>query len=475
MLRPGGPDPDDLPITTLGHHHVTVRQLGPGSGGRPGGGGGGGGGAAGASDGSASGAAGGPSVPRVHIQEVLSFDPNEGPKQLQVAPPGSAPPAVVASFRVEPRVKVKAKRLGRDVSIKVRLDGGGHVALYSPSASAVAAAAAEVAAQQQLQQQPLASAAAAAAAAAQEQYTVVLPNLVLRGNLPYTAHPEFKGELVIQCPSTGLMATLTFKEDGVVKGVLEKLQPQQQQQRGRQGSVSGGSGAAAAAAAAAVGVASRLASVYGTVGSFAGSLYDSIQITCPELGLEGTLHSEQPPTPGLPPLAQLVDLTRPGPQQLPRMWTALHDALLYNDPSQASGGKAAEELSRRLASGLHALFVEGAGGAGGAGGGATAAGGGAATATAASVAGAAAATDPSGGVVAGGSDSDSDFEAAARDEGDSTEDPRDVPPSYKSQHAAGRQLCWQLQYTLLLTTASPAPAPAPVAAPAAAATEARVG
>ncbi len=66
------------------------------------------------------GSGGGPALPRVHVQELLSFDANEGPKQLLVADPGcEAPAAAVAALRIDPRVKVKAKRLGRDVSIKV--------------------------------------------------------------------------------------------------------------------------------------------------------------------------------------------------------------------------------------------------------------------------------------------------------------------------------------------------------------------
>jgi hypothetical protein len=54
------------------------------------------------------------------------------------------------------------------------------------SAMTAAAAAASAAAS--------AAAMALAAAASAERYTIVLPNLVLRGSLPYAAQPEFKGE-----------------------------------------------------------------------------------------------------------------------------------------------------------------------------------------------------------------------------------------------------------------------------------------
>ncbi|GIL44429.1 hypothetical protein Vafri_1905 [Volvox africanus] len=369
MLRPGGPDPDDLPITSLGHHHVTVRQLSiPGlgpvraaamspaarapnggggailSGGTTGSGGGGGG--------------GGPSLPCVHVQELLSFDPKEGPKQLHLAPGGVGPFAAVAALKIEPRIKVKAKRLGRDLSIKVRLEGGGHVVLFLPGFTAplepqlvIREAASSAVSPLELVtaaaasspiQAPNIDGAVAAAAPPQERYIIVFPNLVLRGSLPYAARPELHGDLIIQCPAAGLMASLTFKENGVVKGVLEKLQPQaQRRQRVASGGsiLSAGGAAGGTAAAAVIGNAStslsgKMSSMYGVIGSFMGSLYDSIHVTCPELGLEGTLHSEQPPMPGLPPLTQLMDLSRPGPQQLPRLWTAVHDSLIYNDPKQ---------------------------------------------------------------------------------------------------------------------------------------------
>jgi len=38
-------------------------------------------------------------------------------------------------------------------------------------------------------------------------------------------------------------------------------------------------------------------------------------------------------------LLEEVDLRRLPPVQLPRLWTAVHSCLLYNDPARASGGK----------------------------------------------------------------------------------------------------------------------------------------
>ncbi|KXZ47798.1 hypothetical protein GPECTOR_32g410 [Gonium pectorale] len=450
VLRPGGPDPDDTPVTALGQHHVTVRQLGPAARTRQGGGG------AGAEGGRPS-PGSVPPLPRVHVQELLAFDPAEGPKQLAHA--GSGPPAATAHLRCTPVAKVKARRLGRDVSIKVKLEGGCEVVLrpappHPPPHSGPMLPGLAATAQQRQQAQHAADSAAATAGPApeEERYRLELPALVLRGKLPTAAQPEFRGDLTVQCPATGLTACLTFKEDGAIKGSLEL-----RQHPGQQAAWAAGGGAPP----------------NGLVGSFAGSLLDTVRVVCPGLGLEGTVHSEQPPAPsrpgGLPPLAQIINLAAPGPQQLPRLWSALHDALLYHDPKQArgracgvvTGGKAAEDLSRRLTAQLHGLFYEaagaGPGGGGVAGDGGAAAGAAASTAGAGGAGGSEAATGAAG--TAADSDSDSDFEAAAREEGDSPDDPRDVPPSYKAQHAAGRRVGWQLHYSVV-TDAAPEPAPA---------------
>lgn len=98
----------------------------------------------------------------------------------------------------------------------------------------------------------------------------------------------------MESPGTGIVATLTFKEDGIVKGVLEKIQilPAPATQR-RHRTGSGGSmgshivastiATGPAVGAVAGGVASRWPSMYGVIGNFSGSLYDTIQVTCPEL------------------------------------------------------------------------------------------------------------------------------------------------------------------------------------------------
>ncbi|KAG2436251.1 hypothetical protein HXX76_006562 [Chlamydomonas incerta] len=559
MLRPGGPNPDDQPVTALGQHHVTVRQLlaahmkhpHPLAG----------------SSGASSGRTLPVPAPRVHVQELLSFDPAEGPKPLAVIEPAAAGRAgelqerlaAVARVRVDPRVSAKAKRLGREVSLKVKLVGGGEVVLLRPllppnhggtastsshpaaamSSPPVAGAgsggdapvppssgggaghsgvsvvmpppaglapssplvellppttltaasttsgapadatavrstgthvpddvgtratgeappalhsAAQPAAADQPQPQP--QAAPAVQQQAQERYLITsLPSLVLRGRLPHAAEPEFKGDLVVHSPDTGMVVSITFGDEGAVKGVVERQPPPQP-------ATAAGSSSAQQQAGGGTPAGRRqqpLHRLTGVIGTVVGSLHDSIHVACPALGLEGDIHSEQPPAPGLPPLAPALDLAAPGPQQLPRLWSALHDALLYADPAQASGGKAAEQMTHQLAGILHSLFPGSSGSSsnqsgGGAGGSGSAAGGPAATARSArgGRTGRSAAGAAGKGSVAGGSssanvaasaaaaaayddsDADSDFEAAAaRDAGDTAEDPRDVPPSYK--------------------------------------------
>ncbi|PNW87146.1 hypothetical protein CHLRE_02g110900v5 [Chlamydomonas reinhardtii] len=608
MLRPGGPDSDDLPVTALGQHHVTVRQLL----------------AAARTQQQHPMATSGTGrtlpvpAPRVHVQELLSFDPAEGPKSLAVIEPAAVAGAgdgtsgllllerlaAVARVRIDPRVSAKAKRLGREVSLKVKLDGGGEVVLLRPlppfqhggtassppdaaragpggaapvspgsgaggaghsgvsvvmpppaglarpsplvdllppttliAASISSGAPAEAApaqpaehapgdggavAERQPQQpppnqqlppppppapQPALQQAPAAEQhrhpepqQAQERYLISsLPSLVLRGRLPHAAEPEFKGDLVVHSPDTGMMVSITFGEGGAAKGVVEMQPPQPQLPAGSSSSASfsaGSSPARQAAGGTPVGRRQQQSRFAGVLGRVSGSLHDSIQVTCPALALEGDIHSEQPPAPGLPPLAPALDLAAPGPQQLPRLWSALHDAFLYADPAQASGGKAAEQLTHQLAGMLHSLFPgsRSSSRSGGAGGSSSAAAGPVAMARSAqgtragrSVAGAAgkesivgasssaAAASTAAAANPDDSDADSDFEAAAaRDAGDTAEDPRDVPPNYKAKHAAGQRLGWQLQYTLVLPDASAAPAAANSATGAAGGTVSRL-
>jgi hypothetical protein len=57
-------------------------------------------------------------------------------------------------------------------------------------------------------------------------------------------------------------------------------------------------------------------------------------------GKEGVLYDASSITPAAVPL---VSLQQVGPRQLPRLWSAIHDALLYADPRLAVGGKVGQD------------------------------------------------------------------------------------------------------------------------------------
>ena len=162
-------------------------------------------------------------------------------------------------------------------------------------------------------------------------------------------HPR-SGELTLRCSLSGLLVNLTFKEGGEVKGALEALPPAAAAEvaGGGSGATNNGSGPSFPA----TGKPAKL-------GTFSGSWRECVRVACPTLGLEGTVHhatgpsavasagqaasgvssaASPPPPPPPPPLSSL-DLCRLGPMRLPRLWSALHAALLYNDPAHAQGGK----------------------------------------------------------------------------------------------------------------------------------------
>ena len=39
------------------------------------------------------------------------------------------------------------------------------------------------------------------------------------------------------------------------------------------------------------------------------------------------------------PLLEALDLVRPGPMRLPRLWSAIHEAIMFIDPTDVAGNK----------------------------------------------------------------------------------------------------------------------------------------
>ncbi|KAF6254987.1 hypothetical protein COO60DRAFT_1641921 [Scenedesmus sp. NREL 46B-D3] len=411
LLRPSN-DTQDIPILILGHHYISHRQLAaaPAAAAAAAAAGGGGGpptgpaapppaGAAAA----ASGAGGGASY-TAYLQEVCTFDSNEGPKSFTGV---EGVPLALLDLSLEPMAVAKSKRLGRELSIKVGLNpssGGSRLQLLSWG----------------------------------EEYSLSWPALQLLAPTSPRCPAVFKGELAISCRATGLLMSLTFAKDCSVKGTIEQLP---------------GSAAAAAAAMAAMAAAAAAAAAGGGAGSkvqllgtVAGHWTSVINVSCPKLGLEGVLYDSAASSP--PPLPQL-HLAQLGPMRLPRVWSAIHDALLYADPRVAAGGRAASKLAFTMSQYLKALTLD--------------------SATSRDVApsamvaahqqpGSTAAASKSLGSSAGRmssavstADTDADleeFDRMVEGRSQDSQDSRAVPPSYKAQHAEGNKLMYVLHYSL---------------------------
>ena len=162
--------------------------------------------------------------------------------------------------------------------------------------------------------------------------------------MPHRSTALPTGTLAISCPLTGLSSSLEFREGGHVKGALTLDK-----------------------ASVGVTAVTRVTLLGGLSGNWRGVVH----ITCPTLG-EGVVHdggesskhprglpgagpssvarggaaqsphgtqSAESVSPPPPPPLLCVDLHRLGPMRLPRLWSALHDALVYNDPSRSQGGK----------------------------------------------------------------------------------------------------------------------------------------
>ncbi|KAG1659542.1 hypothetical protein FOA52_016165 [Chlamydomonas sp. UWO 241] len=372
----GGADAGQTPVTLLGQHYLSHRELGSAH--SPGGG-----------------------SQRVYLQEICTFDAAEVPKQVPRIGREGAVPLASLHWWVDPSARVVVSRLGgRAPRVKVSLSGGGRVCFHAAGTPGVSAAAGGGPDQ---------------AGAAQEDYTFTLPNLVLHDPLSSACAVRWKGTMVVEGPGGGLVARLNLSGEGEVSGVLE---------------------ARVSADAKAV-----------RVGAFRGSLSTSVHVATSGagLGMEGTVYDAASGAA----LITTLDLRALGPMRLPRLWSAIHDALLYADPALGAGGKAADALASALTSHLPALSFSALhsrdmGAPGGA-------------------AGAGAAAGPGGAAVAGGGGADngssSDDEqppplqtagsAGAETRGNlSGPDTRAVPPCYKAERAAGKHLRYQLHCTL---------------------------
>eukprot|EP00873_Tetraselmis_striata_P027671 jgi/Tetstr1/447935/TSEL_035241.t1 len=239
----------------------------------------------------------------------------------------------------------------------------------------------------------------------EEEYDATsFPKLILEDPLSLTCTPDFIGEINIRCQASGLFSKMTFKPGQRVEGYVENLLGQSTQRQCQ----------------------------------FAGRWDDTVTVSCPAMSL--------------------------GPQQLPRLWTPIMDAVLYSDRTLATS-KAAQELADNLA--VNVVFALD-------------------PRTSASArrmqmvrnaarADKQAETAPSSKSSKAGSKSarsagDSDSEKAGsdsdEDEGGTYEenkyddDPRSLPPCIKEQRALGRAMHYEMHYNLrVLRPEEEVPAP----------------
>ncbi|KAI8475995.1 MAG: hypothetical protein J3K34DRAFT_516911 [Monoraphidium minutum] len=419
-------DPQDAPMLTLGHHYVSCRDVGPEgvapSGARPAG-------------------------CQLRLQEICTFDPQEGPKRYAMPEHMErAGPLARLHWRLRPVAHARAKRLGRDLSVKIELSGPCTITLADANALAAAAAAAAAAAGGRFAGEgPIGGGAAGGGGggvAGAEVYAVQLPPLLLLDPLSDECPVAYKGDLIVSCAQTGLTAALQIAKDHSVTGTLEQLPPAPP---GRFPAASGAAGGGGGGGR--------------QLGAFGGSWRSKVLVSCPSMGMQGVVFDcfERGGASNSPPrVLDAVNLRHLGPMGAPRLWAALHDAVLYSDPRAATGGKAAIKLAAALAAHLTGLTL-----------------GGAATRDAPAAApGGEGARPPGGTGGGGGGPEDADIEAFDRlfegggGGGEDGGDPRAVPPCYKAQHALGRRLWYTLHYSLIASEAAPEPPGAPAGQPA---------
>jgi len=144
-----------------------------------------------------------------------------------------------------------------------------------------------------------------------ESYAFTLPSLILTTPLSDECPLDYDGSLKIVCEATGLRTEVKFRawREAVVKGDISRL-----------------AGDGEHRVAKIEGHWDSHITVHGVETQATGVLWDTV---------------DMPPTLRLP---IVINLARPGPQMASRLWSAVIEALLYTDESEAaaSGKKAAE-------------------------------------------------------------------------------------------------------------------------------------
>ncbi|GMH37007.1 hypothetical protein BSKO_04880 [Bryopsis sp. KO-2023] len=205
-----------------------------------------------------------------------------------------------------------------------------------------------------------------------EEYEFNFPDVVFEDPLSEACRVFLKGDVVFKCASTGLSCVLNFFRDGGLKGSIERL---------------AGNG-------------------WESVCKMSGQWTGNIDAHGLEQDSKAALF-EAGEKPGV---QESVDLSQLGPMRLPRLWTAIHDALVYCHPKNATN-----RAGERLAQTLSALKVL---------------------------------TPDSMGEVGALETGDSD-EEEGEEENSGEVDNRDLPPSVKAEHRKGHCMGYALELKLM--------------------------
>eukprot|EP00210_Caulerpa_lentillifera_P000040 g39.t1 len=153
-----------------------------------------------------------------------------------------------------------------------------------------------------------------------EEYTFNFPKLVFHDPVSEACSLSLKGRVEVHCPGTGLSAVLTLSSDGGAKGSIKQL-------------AGGGSV---------------------NICTLSGHWTEQIVATNSEKGTKGVLFAAENIKPSI---STNIDLSNITGRRLHRVWTTLHDSLIYIDSSN-SKSKAGDRLCTSLSEWMKNLMPE---------------------------------------------------------------------------------------------------------------------
>mmetsp|Transcript_5269 Transcript_5269/g.9435 ORF Transcript_5269/g.9435 Transcript_5269/m.9435 type:complete len:439 (+) Transcript_5269:108-1424(+) len=255
----------DVPIPTLGYHHIARKELGTCLGGNL----------------------------RLHLQEICTFS-----SQSQAAALSHQKGVVRATMTIalRPWARTKGLLLAGSKSVEIRLEGGAVVQLDRY----------------------------------REEYTMTFPSLVVHSPLTEESLADFAGKAGITCLESGMEAKINFKANHAVKGVVQQISSK-------------------SSAVEKLLPNSMRTKVFHEL---SGRWDKRITIT--------NRNPEKPPLIEDQPgnllfdshqdqgngcyINKRLDIGRLGPLQLPKLWSAFHDALMSIDPERSANTTTARKL-----------------------------------------------------------------------------------------------------------------------------------